>query len=64
MYIIRLIYIYVSVYYITSFIIEQYDKLNERYSPLWLVAQRLGLSAVALSKITATFKCEKGSPNK
>ena len=53
-----------SVYYITSFIIGQYDKLNERYSPLWLVAQRLGLPPVALSKITATFKCEKGSPDK
>lgn len=44
-------------------VIRQYDKLNERYSPLWLVAQRLGLPPVALSKITATFKCEKGSPD-
>ena len=51
------------VVYLCSFI-GQYHKLKERYYPQRIVAQDLGIPVQILGRLTSSFKCERGSPDK
>lgn len=43
---------------------DQYDALMDNYTPQFHVARDLGIPNQILGRITSSFKCEKGTPDK